>query len=103
MGTFLLPKMKFASECQIISAVAGHPAVRQRYPVLSQAILSGASPQIRNRIQTRIRRAWRGIREEGKSDLQWRRIRKERRCSDEAGAAARNLRFVAIYSDSLKN
>ena len=30
------------------SEVAAHPAVRQRYPVLSQAILSGASAQIRN-------------------------------------------------------
>jgi len=30
------------------TAVAGHRLVRQRYPVLSQAILSGASGQIRN-------------------------------------------------------
>ncbi len=30
------------------SAVAAHPLVRERYPVLSQALLSGASPQIRN-------------------------------------------------------
>jgi xanthine dehydrogenase YagS FAD-binding subunit len=30
------------------SETANHPAVRQRYPLLSQAILSGASPQLRN-------------------------------------------------------
>ena len=30
------------------SDTANHPAVRQRYPLLSQAILSGASPQLRN-------------------------------------------------------
>jgi xanthine dehydrogenase YagS FAD-binding subunit len=30
------------------SQLAWHPAVRDRYPVLSQAILSGATPQIRN-------------------------------------------------------
>lgn len=30
------------------SAVANHPLVRQRYPLLSQAILFGASGQIRN-------------------------------------------------------
>lgn len=30
------------------SAVAGHPLVRQRYPVLAQALLAGASQQIRN-------------------------------------------------------
>jgi xanthine dehydrogenase YagS FAD-binding subunit len=30
------------------SAVANHALIRQRYPVLSQALLSGASPQIRN-------------------------------------------------------
>jgi len=30
------------------SAVAGHPLIRQRYPVLAQAILFGASGQIRN-------------------------------------------------------
>src|SRR5580700_1698744 len=30
------------------SAVANHPLVRERYPVLAQALLSGASPQIRN-------------------------------------------------------
>jgi len=30
------------------SDVAAHPLVRQRYPVLSEALLSGASPQIRN-------------------------------------------------------
>jgi xanthine dehydrogenase YagS FAD-binding subunit len=28
--------------------VAAHPLVRERYPVLSEALLSGASPQIRN-------------------------------------------------------
>src|ERR1700722_19536460 len=27
---------------------ASHPLIRQRYPVLSEALLSGASPQIRN-------------------------------------------------------
>jgi xanthine dehydrogenase YagS FAD-binding subunit len=30
------------------SAVAGHPLIRQRYPVLAQALLAGASQQIRN-------------------------------------------------------
>ena len=30
------------------SAVAGHPAIRGRYPVLARAILAGASGQIRN-------------------------------------------------------
>jgi len=30
------------------SAVANHPLIRERYPVLAQALLSGASPQIRN-------------------------------------------------------
>src|SRR5437016_10308532 len=30
------------------SDTANHPMVRQRYPLLSQAILSGASPQLRN-------------------------------------------------------
>jgi len=30
------------------SAVAAHPLIRQRYPVLAEALLSGASPQIRN-------------------------------------------------------
>jgi len=30
------------------SEVAAHPLVAQRYPLLSQALLSGASPQIRN-------------------------------------------------------
>ncbi|NRQ37893.1 xanthine dehydrogenase family protein subunit M [Nonomuraea sp. NN258] len=30
------------------TAVAGHPLIRARYPVLAQAILSGASGQIRN-------------------------------------------------------
>jgi xanthine dehydrogenase YagS FAD-binding subunit len=30
------------------SAVAFHPVIRQRYPLLSEAILSGASPQLRN-------------------------------------------------------
>lgn len=30
------------------SDVADHPAVRSRFPVLSEALLSGASPQIRN-------------------------------------------------------
>ena len=30
------------------SDVAGHPLVRERYPVLSQALLAGASPQLRN-------------------------------------------------------
>ena len=34
------------------SEVAAHPAIRQRYPVLSQAILSGASAQIRNMATT---------------------------------------------------
>jgi xanthine dehydrogenase YagS FAD-binding subunit len=30
------------------SAVAAHPLIRQRYPVLTQALMSGASQQIRN-------------------------------------------------------
>uniref|UniRef100_Q020N2 Molybdopterin dehydrogenase, FAD-binding n=1 Tax=Solibacter usitatus (strain Ellin6076) TaxID=234267 RepID=Q020N2_SOLUE len=30
------------------SDVAEHPLIRQRYPVLSQALLAGASPQLRN-------------------------------------------------------
>jgi xanthine dehydrogenase YagS FAD-binding subunit len=30
------------------SDAAGHPSVRSRYPLLSQAFLSGASPQLRN-------------------------------------------------------
>jgi len=30
------------------STVAAHPLVTQRYPLLSQALLSGASPQVRN-------------------------------------------------------
>ena len=34
------------------SEVAAHPAIRQRYPVLSQAILAGASAQIRNMATT---------------------------------------------------
>jgi xanthine dehydrogenase YagS FAD-binding subunit len=31
-----------------MSDVGGHPAVRQRWPVLSQALLASASPQVRN-------------------------------------------------------
>lgn len=34
------------------SALAQHPAVKRNYPVLSQAILAGASPQLRNRATT---------------------------------------------------
>lgn len=34
------------------SDVAYHPAVQRRYPVLSQAILAGASPQLRNMAST---------------------------------------------------
>jgi xanthine dehydrogenase YagS FAD-binding subunit len=34
------------------SAVAAHPLIRERYPVLSEAILAGASPQIRNMATT---------------------------------------------------
>lgn len=34
------------------SDVAGHPLIQQRYPVLSQALLAGASPQLRNRATT---------------------------------------------------
>ncbi|MGW4160923.1 FAD binding domain-containing protein [Streptomyces sp. NPDC004788] len=34
------------------SDVAAHPAVRARYPVLSQALLAGASPQLRNAATT---------------------------------------------------
>jgi len=30
------------------SAVANHPLIREKYPVLSEALLAGASPQIRN-------------------------------------------------------
>ena len=29
--------------------IASHPLIRERYPVLSQALLSGASPQVRNK------------------------------------------------------
>jgi xanthine dehydrogenase YagS FAD-binding subunit len=32
--------------------VANHPTVKERYPVLSQALLSGASPQLRNMATT---------------------------------------------------
>jgi len=34
------------------SAVANHPLVRERYPLLSQALLAGASPQLRNMATT---------------------------------------------------
>jgi xanthine dehydrogenase YagS FAD-binding subunit len=34
------------------SHLAAHPLVRQRYPLLSQAILAGASPQLRNMATT---------------------------------------------------
>ena len=34
------------------SDVAEHPVIRARYPVLSEAILAGASPQLRNRATT---------------------------------------------------
>lgn len=34
------------------SAMAAHPAIRQRYPMLAEAILSGASGQIRNMATT---------------------------------------------------
>jgi xanthine dehydrogenase YagS FAD-binding subunit len=34
------------------SDVANHPLVRERYPVLSQALLAGASPQLRNMATT---------------------------------------------------
>ena len=34
------------------TAVAAHPAVRERYPVLAQAILAGASGQLRNKAST---------------------------------------------------
>jgi xanthine dehydrogenase YagS FAD-binding subunit len=34
------------------SDLANHPSVRQRYPVLSEALLSGASPQLRNMATT---------------------------------------------------
>jgi xanthine dehydrogenase YagS FAD-binding subunit len=34
------------------SETADHPLVRERYPVLSEAILAGASPQLRNRATT---------------------------------------------------
>ncbi|MFH8628116.1 FAD binding domain-containing protein [Streptomyces vietnamensis] len=34
------------------SDVAAHPSVRARYPVLSQALLAGASPQLRNAATT---------------------------------------------------
>src|SRR5205085_1316799 len=30
------------------SDLADHPVIRQRYPLLSQALLAGASPQLRN-------------------------------------------------------
>lgn len=34
------------------SVLAHHPVIKERYPVLSQAILAGASPQLRNRATT---------------------------------------------------
>lgn len=34
------------------SDLAAHPAVRQDWPLLSRAILAGASPQLRNRATT---------------------------------------------------
>jgi xanthine dehydrogenase YagS FAD-binding subunit len=34
------------------SDLAAHPLIRQRYPVLSQAVLNGASPQLRNMATT---------------------------------------------------
>ena len=34
------------------SDCANHPLVRRRYPLLSQALLSGASPQLRNMATT---------------------------------------------------
>ncbi|OJH42443.1 FAD binding domain-containing protein [Cystobacter ferrugineus] len=34
------------------SELAGHPLVRERYPLLSQALLSGASAQLRNKAST---------------------------------------------------
>lgn len=34
------------------SELADHPLIRQRYPLLSQALLSGASPQLRNMAST---------------------------------------------------
>jgi xanthine dehydrogenase YagS FAD-binding subunit len=34
------------------SDLANHPAIRTRYPLLSQALLSGASPQLRNMAST---------------------------------------------------
>lgn len=34
------------------SALAWHPEIRQRYPLLSEALLSGASPQLRNMAST---------------------------------------------------
>src|ERR1700760_4025362 len=34
------------------SDLAHHPLIQQRYPVLSQALLSGASPQLRNMATT---------------------------------------------------
>ncbi len=34
------------------SDLADHPIIRQRYPLLSQALLSGASPQLRNMAST---------------------------------------------------
>ena len=34
------------------SELADHPLIRQRYPLLSQALLSGASPQLRNMATT---------------------------------------------------
>src|SRR5437762_12014271 len=32
----------------LISVLAGHELIKTRYPVLSQALLAGASPQLRN-------------------------------------------------------
>ena len=36
------------------SDLANHPAIRTNYPLLSQALLSGASPQLRDRKSTRL-------------------------------------------------
>jgi xanthine dehydrogenase YagS FAD-binding subunit len=37
-----------AKNCIRNSDLAEHPLIVQRYPVLSQALLAGASPQLRN-------------------------------------------------------
>ena len=47
-GTNLIDLMKMGVEVARNSDVAEHELIKTRYPVLSEALLSGASPQLRN-------------------------------------------------------